>query len=272
MTQITRRTAAGMLAALAADPLRAAPAAGELLYNGIRLPAQWPPVREAVPYEPMACPYLAAPPAVIPIDLGRQLFVDDFLIAETSLERVYHQAVYHPASPLVKPEHPWERTPKGAASMVFSDGVWYDPADQLFKMWYMAGYWGTLAYAFSEDGIRWTKPKLDVVPGTNVVLEKPHGSTTVWLDRETTDPARRFLLFRQCSSTIARFCLHYSPDGIHWSEEVARSGLVKDRSTIFYNPFRKVVGLQPALQRGQRPRPPLSGKPRARGRHELAAP
>jgi hypothetical protein len=24
-------------------------------------------------------------------------------------------------------------------AMVFSDGVWYDPKDRLFKMWYMGG-------------------------------------------------------------------------------------------------------------------------------------
>ena len=124
--------------------------------------------------------------------------------------------------------------------MVFSDGVWFDPADRLFKMWYMAGYWGPLAYAFSEDGIRWTKPRLDVVAGTNIVLDTPRGSTTVWLDRETADPKRRFVLFRQRPTDPPTFSLHYSPDGIHWGEEATRSGPGKDRSTLFYNPFRKM--------------------------------
>jgi hypothetical protein len=236
---ITRRTAAGWLAALASAPATAFEPGGEILYNGIRLPDTWPPVREAVPYEPMECPYLASPPEVIPIDVGRQLFVDDFLIAENDLERVYHQAEYHPASPLVKPEHPWESTAQGAVSMVFSDGVWFDPADRLFKMWYMAGYWGSTAYAFSEDGIRWTKPRLDVVPGTNIVLDTPRGSTTVWLDLETADPKRRYVLFRQRQTDPPTFGLHYSHDGIHWGQEVATSGPAKDRSTMFYNPFRK---------------------------------
>ena len=49
------------------------------LYNGIRLPAPWPPRLATLTNEPMAVPYLATP-AVIPIDLGRQLFVDNFLI------------------------------------------------------------------------------------------------------------------------------------------------------------------------------------------------
>jgi hypothetical protein len=40
--------------------------------------------------DPTAPPYLTSPPEVIPIDVGRQLFVDDFLIAETTLKRTFH--------------------------------------------------------------------------------------------------------------------------------------------------------------------------------------
>ncbi|MCC7087092.1 MAG: hypothetical protein IT427_18990, partial [Pirellulales bacterium] len=63
---------------------------GERLYNGIVLPEEWPP-RNIDPrdVEPMRVPYLESPPAVIPIDVGRQLFVDDFLIEKTDLARQY---------------------------------------------------------------------------------------------------------------------------------------------------------------------------------------
>src|SRR5689334_10757993 len=67
---------------------------GELLYNGIRLPREWPP-RDEVKVESrevMPVPYLNAPPVVIPIDVGRQLFVDDFLIEKTTLKRTFHHA------------------------------------------------------------------------------------------------------------------------------------------------------------------------------------
>ena len=59
---------------------------GELLYNGIRLPKRWPP-DDIVPYDmnPMPVPYLDDRPDVVPIDVGRQLFVDDFLIEKTDL-------------------------------------------------------------------------------------------------------------------------------------------------------------------------------------------
>ena len=53
----------------------------EKLYNGIELPDVWPPrFGDPASVEPMEVPYLKQPPKTIPIDVGRQLFVDDFLI------------------------------------------------------------------------------------------------------------------------------------------------------------------------------------------------
>src|SRR4051812_38503784 len=95
------RATALFLTALLAAP--AAAGGDEVLYNGIRLPAPWPPPGKVGP-EPMAVPYLDAPPAVIPIDVGRQLFVDDFLIAKTDLARTFHRAEYHPATPVLRPD------------------------------------------------------------------------------------------------------------------------------------------------------------------------
>ena len=79
-------------------------ASAETLYNGIALPAQWPPRLADFPNDPVAPPYLASPPAVIPIDVGRQLFVDDFLIESTTLKRAFHAPEYHAASPILKPD------------------------------------------------------------------------------------------------------------------------------------------------------------------------
>src|SRR5690554_6020865 len=64
-----------------------------LLYNGVRLPAIWPPQdQDPASTLPMRVPYLENPPEIINIDVGRQLFVDDFLVEETTLDRVFHQA------------------------------------------------------------------------------------------------------------------------------------------------------------------------------------
>src|SRR5512137_2192364 len=88
--------------------LPVATSAGETLYNGIVLPAQWPPTVERFTREPMPVPYLEHRPEVVPIDVGRQLFVDDFLIEKTTLHRNYQLAHYHPASPVLRPDKPWE--------------------------------------------------------------------------------------------------------------------------------------------------------------------
>ena len=55
----------------------------EVLYNGIHLPEQWPPrYTEPQKAQDMPIPYLEQKPGVIPVNVGRQLFVDSFLIAE----------------------------------------------------------------------------------------------------------------------------------------------------------------------------------------------
>ena len=109
--------------------------AQETLHNGIPLPTLWPPRLADFPDNPVTPPYLAQPPTVIPIDVGRQLFVDDFLIETTTLKRTFHLPEYHVGGPVLKPDQPWESWGKGPMAMPFSDGVWFDPKDHLFKMW-----------------------------------------------------------------------------------------------------------------------------------------
>ncbi len=217
--------------------------AGETLYNGVQLPQLWPPHRDSLNLEaPAPPPYLISPPEVIPIDVGRQLFVDDFLIERTTLKRTFHAAHHHPASPVLKPDQPWEQEGASPVAMVFSDGVWYDPQERLFKMWYMGGYTRSTCYATSRDGIRWEKPVLDVQAGTNVVHTSGRDSSTVWLDLEEKDPQRRYKLFvytRQVNSEQQAITISFSGDGVHW-KDVASSGPTGDRTTVFYNPFRKV--------------------------------
>jgi len=234
------------------------PVAGETLYNGITLGDKWPPQAEKLTRQPMPVPYLENLPGVIPIDVGRQLFVDDFLIEHTTLERRYHRPEYHPDNPILKPDKPWERGDSARAAAPFSDGVFYDPKEKLFKMWYMGGYISSTCLAVSRDGIRWEKTSFDVRPGTNEVLShrdvKPasggryRDSSTVWLDHEEPDPQHRYKMF--VTTPIPQrwsLALRCSEDGIHWSEPIATSATkVGDRTTVHYNPFRKkwVFGLR----------------------------
>jgi hypothetical protein len=239
---------------------------GELLYNGLRLSKDWPP---RVPEGASRAIHLVTSfpaPEVIPIDVGRQLLVDDFLIESTTLTRTFHRPEYSPANPVLRAEEPWEKD----HAAPFSDGVWFDGREGLFKMWYWAR--GTVdgkplsstCLATSRDGIHWEKPHLDVVPGTNVVLpddpEHPRNSGTVWLDLEEVDPAKRFKMFQTLAWKQAelaragwRIRASFSPDGVHWRTAMD-SDLSRDRTTVFYNSFRKVwvASLRTGGQHGER--------------------
>ncbi len=224
----------------------------QTLESGIKLPAVWPP-RQADPIAPkeMPVPYLEAKPEVININRGRQLFVDSFLISKTNLTSVYHTANFYDMNPVLKADRKWELTPEGYEyAAPFSDGIWYDDKDGKFKMWYLAGagYVDTLkhslytCYAESLDGKHWTKPSLDIVPGTSVCDTMNRDASTIWLDRNEKDPAKRWKFFNveyKPDYIQWQYVLKYSADGIHWSKPVAQSGAVSDRCTAFYNPFIK---------------------------------
>ena len=267
---------------------------GEVLYNGIRLPRQWPPrisltkdtVARLLVVPPTATapdiPYLKNPPEVIPIDVGRQLFVDDFLIEKTDLLRTYHHPEEYQGNPVLKPETKLElgdalygahhvysdpvrsvnsagtvtigtEISDGPTATLFQDGVWYDPSDHLFKMWYCAGplhHGNAVAFATSHDGLKWERPSLDVVPGTNAVLVWPKGHSrdgaAVWLDYYASDPGERFKAyafddFYRNPKNNGGGNIFTSPDGIHWAKRSTTSFVsgISDNSSISYNPFRK---------------------------------
>ncbi|EDY18661.1 Glycosyl hydrolase family 32 domain protein [Chthoniobacter flavus Ellin428] len=249
-----------VLLALSGAIVCAADNDGELLYNGIRLPHDWPPRDDvkAASREVPPVPYLDAPPAVIPIDVGRQLFVDDFLIEKTTLHRTFHHAEKYEGNPILKPETPEEihgayshaADDPTATACPFDDGVFYDPTDHLFKMWYMGGFWRNTCLATSRDGLHWTRPKLDVQAGTNVVIPfRPdfyRDAFSPWLDWTATNPAERWKAFIYARIAVpgeakrhGASYLYTSPDGIHWTDTAQVKANVDDNTTIFYNPFRK---------------------------------
>lgn len=230
----------------------AAICAAQTLHNGIILPDEWPPRRD-IPTEraEMPLPYIQNKPDVIPINVGRQLFVDNFLISETNLKTTPHTPDFYEGNPVIEPDKSWEVTTEGAPYCApFSDGIWYDEKTGLFRMWYLAGadllHRDTTrqtfytCYAESHDGIKWKKKELDVVPGTNITEPSNRDAATVWLDRNEKDPAKRWKMFiveRRESDARWQIILKYSEDGIHWSKGAAQSGDVGDRTTAFYNPF-----------------------------------
>ena len=204
----------------------------ETLYNGIELPDLWPPRLAELPDALPVPPYLRQPPKVIPIDLGRQLFVDDFLIEKTDMTRTFHRPAMFPGNPVVKPDKEWEMQGQGPMALPLS--VFWDPADGKFKMWYLAGYVKHLCQAVSEDGITWTKP--DLGDGRNVA--GPAQTRNIVIDPNSGDPGRRYKLLELNGGARGTVNYRYSADGVRWSSPQWASGQVWDATTWFHNPFR----------------------------------
>lgn len=229
------------------------------LYNGIILPEEWPP-RHFRPEleEPMPVPYLQNPPSEIPIDVGRQLFVDDFLVENTTLARRYHQAKKYEGNPVFRPQSADELGGKdGKRSVVYTGhgGLFFDWEEGLFKMFYRAGWLGGLALATSKDLIHWQRPELGLAGGnlllprgpvyTGEQLATAGSDNSVWLDMEAANPRER-IKYLTCWMHVpadqrpahTTHTMHVS-DGKKWSKAYP-TGKFGDYCSFFYNPFRKV--------------------------------
>ncbi|MFN2352056.1 MAG: glycosyl hydrolase family 32 [Kiritimatiellia bacterium] len=229
----------------------------ERLYNGIRLTASWPPKDISQQCdEPMRVPYLENPPEIIPIDVGRQLFIDNFLVEETSLERIFHKPARYKHNPVLRPETPDElRFP----SIGFQQGgVFYNPAKGVFEMFYHSNEQASRCrhIAISADMLNWTR--IDTGLGAGNMFREPGPAFqgldlrdgghvfAVWLDLDAVHPVERYKLLSLAKYAHAKpppggmsHSLHTSPDGIHWSAAVP-AGKADDAQSFFYNPFRHV--------------------------------
>ena len=194
-------------------------------------------------------PYLENPPEVINVTVGRQLFVDDFLIEETNLSPEYHKAKKFEGNPILKPETSWEKEQCPVACPK-SGGVWYDEEEKLFKMWYEGGWLHNMCYTVSIDGINWERPDLGIVKGTNKILPYTGYETEKFFVDETYlrpdstagvidyNSPDKYKLFLRNPGGYSPGIVATSKDGTHFENFKLTSGLY-DRSTIFYNPFRK---------------------------------
>ena len=186
---------------------------------------------------------------VIPVDVGRQLFFDDFLIEDTDCRRVFHHPEWFKDNPVLFPETE-EELDNGDCPMAapFNDGVWFDQKTRKFRMWYMPGWMHTTALAESDDGIHWVRHLFDVVPGTNLVFKKRKGyerdGALIWIDDFATNEKERYKMFQffrlrgADGRDLEEGGLYISADGIHWDGPVVTDP-VGDNSCFFYNPFRR---------------------------------
>jgi hypothetical protein len=131
----------------------------------------------------------SAPPSLPPYvaNQGQQF---SFLMSEDFLERIniawrVETAQADPANPLVEPKYEWD-----GACVFLHGAVLVDPADKLWKAWYLSKPLGKgpsenpaagriLTYAESEDGVHWTRPELDIAlrdgKKTNILLDLDSG-------------------------------------------------------------------------------------------------
>ena len=207
----------------------------------------------------LCCGASAAP---ISLDSQKQLFLDDYVIASMQrVKRTVMQAEKPAGNPVLWPTESWEPPMATVYGSVIRD------ADK-FKMWYKSGM--GVAYAESDDGIHWRKPRLDlvVVDGqpSNILFTKTGKTESpadfpyayelfgVHRDDREADPARRYKMgfldidwkFQGPGGDPFHkgqrrgLGIAGSPDGIHWQliENWASEAIVDGATHWMFDPAR----------------------------------
>ena len=163
-------------------------------------------------------------PAAHPVDLepGPHLFVDEYLIAESD---GLVQKTHPPQRAQDRPILGWEQSTTQPYVTVVRD-----PDTKLFRMWYnhSIGSDCAIAYAESEDGIRWRTPSLGLLGDTNrlFVISAPfqngYGVSVIDEGPDFEDASRRYKVAWWAQTTPwpdgdPGMRVAFSPDGIHWT-------------------------------------------------------
>ncbi len=195
--------------------------------------------------------------------LPPMIFADDFIERVNIAWRI-EPGQLDPHNPLLEPKYPWD-----SASPAIGHGtVLKDPLDGLFKYWgcsvaedlqYVRGHHQfRLTYAYSEDGVNWVRPELDICsfegyPRTNIIFDFDSGGratyASVFIDpEENPDEPYEMFVFRdmyQCAADrVAGFdeppdptrgnalYRYRSTDGLHW--RAAEGPLYLDTADTLY--------------------------------------
>ncbi len=166
-----------------------------------------------------------------------RLFVDlRDVESRENVTRTFHSAQRHGRHPVLEQDAPWEKHPGMTGSVI------YDPSDELFKCWYMAGFYDPPTHqhvqclATSRDGIHWERPELglheapDAQGGTstqnNIVIPSSYHDgqdhwETMLRDPLDADDSRRYKAVGWSSydwdGPLSGIYTAWSPDGIDWS-------------------------------------------------------
>lgn len=221
------------------------------LYNGIVLPAQWPPRHNLSNHTSLSAPWYTLPaghPDAVIIDVGRQLFIDEGFL----LDRQHSNATAAFHAPTLLQAAP--------GTHVGGGGLWWDASAQHFKNFFTCtktfrlqgdGALGSLCLATSEDGVTWrNRTTTGAAPFPNVVWSRPAFSRAVLLD-ELAQPAQRWKLVQveYKGPSHLQYQLYASADGLRWARQSTNHGTEGgvgapgDCSSAMLNPFRNVTVL-----------------------------
>ncbi len=181
-----------------------------------------------------------------PARARKHLLLDERIVESADNARLMLGTVRkEPRNPLFTEDKPWEPRFDNLYANVL-----YDEHEQIYKCWYspfivdqavtrtprekrktleyLDALHGNeremgICYATSTDGVRWTKPELNVVEfegsrRNNIVLRRVHGAG-IWKDAHETDPSRRYKLFGK-TDDAEPLGVAFSADGLHWSKPV----------------------------------------------------
>ena len=155
----------------------------------------------------------------------RHLVLDSRKIASKSnVKLVLGKIKKHPANPLFGEDKPWEQRFDN-----FYGSVVYDKDKKLYRLWWNPFIYDPdegarsrengLEYAYSKDGIKWTKPNLGIVEyegskKNNLINRDSGHGHGVFKDPHETDVAKRYkMIAREQGVSVA-----YSRDGLLWSD------------------------------------------------------
>ena len=187
------------------------------------------------------------------------LLIDDQPLLEThKLQRTVNQAEKR-RDPVMRLDAPWETD----RDMLNTVHVKYDQEEDIFKMWYTLMRWEGktadgprgVAYATSEDGLRWSKPVLGLVESNgsrenNMIFPFMHHIGYSILKDPSDVPARRYKMIFDAFGEESRWAGHhvtlnlaYSHDGLVWERprhvNPVMRGISDANFTLFYDEDRR---------------------------------
>ena len=202
-------------------------------------------------HEGKTCVYLAKlnvnfndAAGVIDVGMQKQLFIDDYIIAESDrVFKVLNQPVKYEGNPVIELKPPL--TAGGARCAVVFGSVIYDEQEKLFKIWYEVSNYNDsardLAYAISVNGVNWDLPCLNLFETKNWKLADCQGregsnnivltdgtdglAAGVFKDLHETDPAKRYKMLYASGASYTPLSPAFSADGINWTTEPGGEGM-----------------------------------------------